>query len=217
MIKNEIFSKFKTNINVDFTGVLSVDSCDVSNVKVEQIPEKTNASPPPPKKNKASAAPIALPQTLKHINIRSEESLLPIVDYSSVKPFYGTVVKGTATPIKKINADTGSCVIWGDVFSIDERTTRDGSKKIFTINITDYTSSMTLKVIENCEKAKVFENLKKGSTVIVKGEISYDKYDREINMRPKAISLIGKVKVVDDAPKNVLSSTYTPLCLLWTE
>ncbi len=201
MIKNEIFSKFKTNINVDFTGVLSVDSCDVSNVKVEQIPEKTNASPPPPKKNKASAAPIALPQTLKHINIRSEESLLPIVDYSSVKPFYGTVVKGTATPIKKINADTGSCVIWGDVFSIDERTTRDGSKKIFTINITDYTSSMTLKVIENCEKAKVFENLKKGSTVIVKGEISYDKYDREINMRPKAISLIGKVKVVDDAPK----------------
>ena len=40
-------------------------------------------------------------------------------------------------PIKTLAPDTGKVVIWGDIFLMDKRTTRDGSKNIISIGITD--------------------------------------------------------------------------------
>ena len=51
-----------------------------------------------------------------------------------------------------VDMQSGRVVVWGDIFSFDTHDTRDGTKTIFTINFTDYTSSNTLKVI--AEKAK---------------------------------------------------------------
>ena len=58
---------------------------------------------------------------------------------------------------------------------------------------------MTLKIIEEKEKCKVIDSIKIGDSILVRGEINYDKYDREIVLRPKSICRVSKVKVVDDS------------------
>ena len=48
--------------------------------------------------------------------------------------------------LEKVTPDAGNVTIWGEIFDLEERFTRDKSKKIYSIKITDYTGSMTLKL-----------------------------------------------------------------------
>ena len=51
--------------------------------------------------------------------------------------------------------DSGSAVVWGDVFAVDSRITRDNNHFIMSISITDYTGSVNLKIFDEiANKAK---------------------------------------------------------------
>ena len=82
-----------------------------------------------------------------------------------------------------------------DVYEI----TRDGKKYIVSILITDYTGSMTVKLIDTIEACKPIELLKAGRTIIVKGSVQFDRYDNEIVVMADSISTGEKVKIVDNA------------------
>ena len=47
----------------------------------------------------------------------------------------------------------------------------------------------------------ILENLKKGSTIVVSGDVEYDRYASEIVLSAKSIGTAEKIKVVDNAPK----------------
>ena len=135
------------------------------------------------------------------INVRRGETLYPCVITETAKDIYGRLGRSKPIPISKVTPDAGNVTIWGEIFSCEQKLTRDQSKKIYSINITDYTGSMSLKIIEDVQQCRMLDTLKKGMAIIVRGEISYDKYDREIVLRPRAIASAEKVKVVDDAPE----------------
>ncbi|MBP1556521.1 MAG: PHP domain-containing protein, partial [Oscillospiraceae bacterium] len=82
--------------------------------------------------------------------------------------------------------------VWGEVFKIDSREMRNGSGKIFSIYITDYTSSNILKLVLDMKDAAIIEGIKKGETLIASGEASFDKYDKEVNIRTFNISRVKK-------------------------
>lgn len=134
------------------------------------------------------------------ISIREGDSLYPQVALSSAKVLYGKPIKGQPIPIAKVTPDAGNVTIWGEVFAAEQRETRDGSKKIYSINVTDYTGSQTLKIIEAKNLCKPLDTISKGMCLLIRGEVSYDKYDREVIIRPRCLSTVEKVKVVDDAP-----------------
>ena len=48
------------------------------------------------------------------------------------------------------------------------------------------------------EKEDVY---KRQMSVIVRGDVEYDKYDHEIVLRPKGLSTVEQLKIVDDAPE----------------
>ena len=77
------------------------------------------------------------------------------------------------TPISRITPDIGSTMIWGEIFSAEQKVTRDGSRKIYSINITDYTGSITLKILQNINECKALDSLSKGTSVIVRGDVEY--------------------------------------------
>ena len=85
------------------------------------------------------------------------------------------------------------------MFDIESRETRDGSRKIYSIDITDYTNSITLKLIQQANDCSKIDAIKKGTALLVTGSVEYDKYDRENVMRPNAIARAEMVEVVDTA------------------
>ncbi|HAN43946.1 MAG TPA: PolC-type DNA polymerase III, partial [Ruminococcaceae bacterium] len=67
------------------------------------------------------------------------------------------------------------------------------------IDFTDYTSSNTLKILTDAEKAAPIDSLNIGQTIVVRGDVTYDKYDNEITIRPFDLSTVQKLEKRDTA------------------
>ena len=168
----------------------------------KKYPEPTvTAQPSPPKKLPEKKQETEENSKNAFIEVRDKDNLLPKTVPGSSKLLYGNIIKKEPISIREISIDAGNVCVWGDIFSVDSHETRDGSKIIYTIYMTDYTGSLILKIIENKNKSAYLEKLKKGETILVYGEICDDKYERDIVMRPKNINTISKYKIVDNAPK----------------
>ena len=135
------------------------------------------------------------------IEVRKGKYLVPTILEKTVKPLYGNVTRGKIQPIKSLNPEMGKAVVWGDILNIEIKTTKSGDKNIISINITDYTSSVLVKVFNNIKDCKVLTSLKKGDTIVVSGDYQYDTFIREMCLHSKSISTVSKMKVVDNAPK----------------
>ncbi len=135
------------------------------------------------------------------VELREGKFATPQIIKSSIRPLYGRSIRGKMLPINEIIEPISNVVVWGDVFSIDKKVTKSGDKNIFTIDITDYTGSITVKVFNSIRESAVIENIKKGNTIAVMGNIEHDEYVGELVLNARAIGTAEKVKVVDKAEK----------------
>ena len=162
----------------------------------EEAPPWEEAPIPPAETESAPAAKApAKPRAPKKekANIPYDEATKrPVGNYRAIK--------GAPVPIGTLGLDSGSAVIWGDIFSVDCRDTRDKNHFIMSVSITDYTGSINLKIFDELSLKPKLGDLKPGMTVLVQGDISYDKYDRDMVMRPRHINTVKKNVLTDDAP-----------------
>jgi len=209
-LKNIISREFDLHFNVEFTGVLSVDADNPNYIEKQQVviekQTRQNAVEKIEVYDQSMESAIKSKKERKSknatsIEIRRGENLYPQILPDTIKPLYGNITKGTPVPIETLSLDTGNTTVWGDIFNIEKRETRDGKKNIISISITDYTGSMSIKVFDDIKKCKCLDKLKKGDAIIVRGEVEYDKYDKETNIRVRSIATVEKIKVVDNAPK----------------
>ena len=135
------------------------------------------------------------------IEIREGATLLPCFIPESSTAIYGSNVKGDLFRLKNISPESGRIVFWGEIFSIEIKDTRDNKRKIISINITDYSGSVTVKVIDLNEKLKGVLELKTGMAILVKGEAQLDKYEHDITVMASAICRVATQKIVDKAEK----------------
>ena len=205
-----IASQFGLRLHIEFDGVVSIDADSENYVqKQKDMQEKQRREKIVEEiENYESSMDAALAgkQQRKEkasgsIEIRKDDLLYPSILPQTVKPLYGSVIKGTSIPIKSLTPDAGKVVIWGDIFNIDVRTTRDGSKNIISISVTDYTGSMNLKIIDEIKNCKALVQLKKGVTILARGDLEYDRYDKDLCVRTRSVSTVSKLQVVDRAPK----------------
>ena len=194
-----ISEEFGEQYSVEFDGVLTIDSDSAGYIAKKEKQQETL------KRKEMVEAVDTYEASLNHkkisrtISVRSEETMLPTIVSETMRELYGRIPKSKPIPIRNVTQDIGSATIWGEIFSIDEKITRDQQRKIISINITDYTSSITLKIIEMVSQCKVFDTLKKGMSVVAQGQVEYDKYDHEIVLRPRNICTVEQIKVVDKA------------------
>lgn len=210
LISNAINDMFGVRYNVEFNGVTSMSADNRDYIEMQQHIEEKKAREQVVAKieqyddamRSADERKEKTTKALPEIEVREGASLYPVLVNQSVKPLYGrSIGKVNIIPINTLSAETGSAMIWGDVFSIDLRTTKDGKKYIISISITDYTASITVKLIDSIDKCKPIELIKSGNTLVVKGNVQYDKYDHEVIMMADSIGTGEKVKIVDKAPK----------------
>lgn len=122
----------------------------------------------------------------------------------SIKLIYGNRTPKNPKPIGEVSPDDGTACIWGEIFSVDSRDTRDGRTCRFTFMLTDLTGSYTAKVSadKSSHEYRVFsDKLQKGTCVMMFGRINYDEYAKDNIFYPFSIATVQKVQVYDDAPE----------------
>lgn len=190
---------FGLDCGVKFSGKLSVKEGDGSLLERVKTQEEKQRREEIVQRMEEYEESVRGQGTARKISVRDENSLLPSIIPETAKPLLGPVPKGKLTPLREAAIDLGNIVVWGEIFSIESKETRDRSRKIYSIDITDYTSSVTLKLLQNANECKELDKLKAGQSLLVKGALEYDRYDRENVMRPKSIAWVEQVEVVDDA------------------
>lgn len=138
---------------------------------------------------------------VQKIEVRKKEDLFPRICRESSRVIYGNKIKDETITLREIDSQVKSATVWGDIFSVDSRPTKDNKKVICTIYITDYTGSIILKIIENKNSSAYLDELKVGTTVLIKGDVSEDTYEKEIVIRPRNINIVKKYEIVDNAEK----------------
>lgn len=205
-----ISEEFNLHISVNYTGTFEVEeNSEEYKAAIQDAQEKIN------RENHQKAAEFyqeevetAEKREEKHaenttveIEVREGKFATPQIIQSSIRPLYGRSIRGKMIPISSISGDSGRIVVWGDVFDIEKKVTKSGDKNIFTIDITDYTGSTTAKVFNSIKESAVIDNIKKGDTIVVQGDVEYDKYAGELVVNARSIGTAQKVKVVDNAEK----------------
>lgn len=203
-IKKIIFDEFGKSFDVEFSGVLS-KTMEQHNQMIASEMESILSAAPPPEVPTYSAPPsfssVKSTQTAepkKTTKIRLDLSHLPI-DPDGAEQICGRKISDQPINISEVTAESGRVTVWGDIFQSDSRTSRDGKTAIISYAITDYTSSINLKVITDVKSAESYEKLKKDVTILVRGEVSYDKYDRDNVIRPNDIMIVRRRKRMDCA------------------
>ncbi len=186
ILKGIIREEFGFETDVVFTGVTALEN---GNEVIEELSKKAKplVLDRPPKAGAPGGA--ARKMSFDCGNLPFEQGTMKIV--------MGREIRQGPVPLSEVTAESGKVTVWGDLFRKDVRETRDGSKKIFTFDLTDYTGSNTLKIITDADKSQALDDLRVGQTVVVRGEASYDRYDKEVNIRALDIATVKKIKRLD--------------------
>lgn len=207
-LKRLVAEEFSLEINIIYTGTLEVDGQSeeymqtMKNAAEKIERQKIEESVHDTASNEAVTKAVKEKRnsdTVQEIEVREGKFLLPQIVEASIKPFYGRSIRGKIEPISTIVADTGRIVVWGDIFDIEKKVTKSGDKNIFVIDITDYSGSTSVKVFGTIKDTAILDNLKKGDTVVVQGDVEYDRYAGELMLIARSIGTANKVKVVDKA------------------
>ena len=176
---------FGVNISVEIKGEGSakLDSPEyvqmqTQGVKIE-VPVAEEPKKPKPKRKEYDDLPISL---------------------TNAKVIYGSRIKTKPVPLSGVTIEDGNVTVWGRIFSLDIRDTRDGKRKIINFNITDKTNSYTVKIFEavqNCEM--LVDNLAKDKTVMLRGHVEYDDYIKTYCIKANSVMLIDELEVEDTA------------------
>ena len=205
-----IADEFDLHISVRYTGVFEVEA-----ESTEYLDAIKSAEVQMHRENMAKAADFYreeeenvqqireahAEEAATEIEIREGKFATPQIIQSSIRPLYGRSIRGKMISISAIAGDSGRVVIWGDVFDLEKRITKSGDKNIFTIDITDYTGSTTVKVFNTIKDSASVDTIKKGDTIAVMGDVEYDKYAGELVVNARSIGTAQKIKVVDKAEK----------------
>ncbi|MCI8497268.1 MAG: PolC-type DNA polymerase III [Clostridiales bacterium] len=155
----------------------------------EEIPFDLDAAPPQPSEPKKPRASRKKPSAGGNLPYFPE----------TAKVVLGRVIRDEPTPLREVPPEQNKYTIWGEVFNFETKETRDKQKIIFTFAVTDLTGSTTVKLILQKDKAKAMEAVKNGTCVLMRGDYSFDRYDKEYALWPNDLSTVVRRVKTDNA------------------
>lgn len=200
-IKRVISEQYGLSVDVKFDGVLNLDENEPHYKEIIKeptlTPEQEKALDRPKDSAKPAKSGKSAPKSVGKLQF--DFTGLPFVEDSAVV-IKGKPIKERPVPLSQVTGETGRTTVWGDVVSASFVLSKDKKWKIFSIDITDYTSSNTLKIIVPSEKSEAIDEISEGNTLIVQGDATFDKYEHDVTINPNAITMVQKTQKMDDAP-----------------
>lgn len=136
-------------------------------------------------------------KNVKHTLIKG----FPIYE-DTKRNIFGKNIKEAPKSIADVKFDDGIITVWGDVLKYEEKETKRGGNKIFSFDITDYTSSITVKMFDsNSVIDSIVAKLSSAKTVMVTGLYQFDNFANDYVLRPNGIASVLKAEREDNAPE----------------
>lgn len=122
------------------------------------------------------------------------------VNNDDKKVLLGKEINSEVIKISEISQEGDDVTIQGEIFALELREIK--SKYLTTFDITDNTSSFSVKAFFSDEKYNAIKDkLKVGSCVKVRGTVIYDKYERDLIINAKDIEVAEKIMRIDNSPE----------------
>ena len=126
---------------------------------------------------------------------------LPIFK-DTLKKIYGKAIHEKPKNIADVSTEDGYITVWGDVLKTEVRETKRGTSKIFDFDISDYTSSITVKMFDDKRIIDpLVEKINEAGTLVISGGYQFDTFSNQYVLRPYAIASIKKAEKTDDEPE----------------
>ena len=204
MIRDELRRLFGVERTVVFDGVKHIDATapeirQLEEVERRVIKEMENGVRRDGQEKKETVRRVEAPGKPREKVNRSFDGL-PI-SLENAQEIIGARVSERPVPIDSVEYDCGMATIWGDVFDFEIRPTKKSDSIIVSFAVTDYTNSITCKLFDKEKNREQIEKIANGKTLLIKGRIVYDDYDREYCMRPTNITMVTRLKKSDNAPE----------------
>lgn len=117
---------------------------------------------------------------------------------NSRKVIFGEKINEFPCSINNLNIEDGIITVWGDVRHVTERKSKSGESEVLLFDITDYTSSVTIKMFDKKSIVQsVAESVESVKTVIVYGEYKYDFMLNDMVIKPISIESVVKCEKED--------------------
>ncbi|MDL2273183.1 PolC-type DNA polymerase III [Oscillospiraceae bacterium OttesenSCG-928-G22] len=114
---------------------------------------------------------------------------------------FGRAISGSPTPIADISLDTGSVIVEGEIFAIDNRELKNRGAVILKFDMADKTGAIRVSSFLQGDRAgPLLSLLEEGMAVAVQGQMTYNKFESDFVLEPKNIMLAKKEERTDDAP-----------------
>ncbi len=182
-ISQHIYDAFDIDLDVVFMEVQTFDVEKAVKDAFEQQREKEKAEKEEKEKN---AVHTILSGTPLYADTR--------------KVVFGRNIRELPKPIADVKYDDGVITVWGDILKSECRDTKRGDSKILTFDISDYTSSITVKIFDrNDVVAPILKTIESGGTLIINGTYQFDKFSNESVLRPNSIEKVQKAEKMDTA------------------
>ncbi len=123
-----------------------------------------------------------------------------VLDHKALKDsvIYGKISPGELTTTNKINEGSGKVSVEGTIFSVANRKLNGKEKTSISFDITDSYGAIRISKLFDDETAKkLLSSLSAGKTVVVQGNVSFNKYEDDITISPSCIVLTAS-KMRDD-------------------
>lgn len=234
-LKKIIEETFGCRVRVEFCGgeEVDVDSSDVRELREEaerQLREEREAA----QKRAENAARVEKAARTAEKAVQKERVVaarsavdadappadgLPVYLHTA-QPLFGSPIRETPVPMKELEADGSTYTVWGEVFHIEEKPNRDGTKSRYTLQISDKTDSISLSLWldhkRDAERLSLVQTLSKGDCLLVTGRYEYDEFAKSNLMtRVKAISTVVKYQKKDKAAeKRVELHAHTKMSMM---
>ena len=120
----------------------------------------------------------------------------------TLKKIYGKAIHEKPKNIAEVSTEDGYITVWGDVLKTEVRETKRGTSKIFDFDISDYTSSITVKMFDDKRVIDpLVEKINEAGTLVISGGYQFDTFSNQYVLRPYAIASIKKAEKTDDEPE----------------
>lgn len=118
----------------------------------------------------------------------------------TARTIFGKGIKEKPMPISDLAFDTGVATVWGDILNFELKDTKRGYYKILTFDITDYTSSVSVKVFDTKDVVDaVASKIADAQTLIVRGGYKEDSFSGKYMITPDSIQTVIKAEKEDHA------------------